>query len=566
MLKTDFRAFIYSFSVSLFAIVGANKAFFCEKNPSEEPLNIQNKTIALYLAKPQTTHAPVKKIALNSLSDIEKAQTPPPAEPKQEIILASNLEPMAIPLEFVEASVIDEVSDVGADKNPQDKIVLADVLYAPNIPLPEQKIEADPIYTPEKGLEIKIIDDPVYLPDEENLAEQKITPPPAPKKEIVEDSSLILARNEKTAEIPLLVTKSDSKISKVQLGSPEDLQHIAYADKNVPIEAMIPEESSVQQKNSTDNKNWNPMSASPWVVAKSTGSKNVFASKNYADKSDKEISDALSINTNKKGVLLTSETAKNLIIPIPEEILNEKDISPRLAYPLASEDKQKEIDINEKIKNSEKLKEAQKKKSEEEKKSKEEEKSVLTAIEDELDKNLFAEPKPVEKKETETVSEQNPGIVNTLTSIFNKPQKPPLESKLFVAEKLKAKREALRKRKHSGGEEVNIMPTEIRLSFQPNKAEISGQTLRWVQAFATKVAQTSGLSLEVRIDGTSTTKLQQKRLNLLYNILTNKGLDHSLINTVFTSRDPNSFILRTIKMENNKQGVNNQKTNRYIQW
>ena len=112
------------------------------------------------------------------------------------------------------------------------------------------------------------------------------------------------------------------------------------------------------------------------------------------------------------------------------------------------------------------------------------------------------------------------------------------------------------------------MPAEIRLAFQPNRAEISGQTLRWIQAFATKTAQTSGMMLEIRIDGTSSTKLQQNRLNLLYNILTNKGVDYSMINTVFTSRDPNSFILRTIasKTDNNNKGVNNQKADRYIQW
>ena len=52
------------------------------------------------------------------------------------------------------------------------------------------------------------------------------------------------------------------------------------------------------------------------------------------------------------------------------------------------------------------------------------------------------------------------------------------------------------------------------------------------------------------------------------NILTNKGVDYSMINTVFTSRDPNSFILRSItpSTDNNKKGVNNQKTDRYIQW
>ena len=44
--------------------------------------------------------------------------------------------------------------------------------------------------------------------------------------------------------------------------------------------------------------------------------------------------------------MLASETAKNLIIPIPEDILNSDDITPQLAYPETSEDKKKEIDIN----------------------------------------------------------------------------------------------------------------------------------------------------------------------------------------------------------------------------
>jgi hypothetical protein len=257
--------------------------------------------------------------------------------------------------------------------------------------------------------------------------------------------------------------------------------------------------------------------------------------------------------------------------------LKEKDISPQLAYPINSDDKQKEIDINEKIKNSEKLKEAekkakeeQKKKDTEDKKAKEAEEPILTPIEDEIDKDMFAEPSSKDKALEETTAkpsdaEQSAGIMDALTSIFNRPQKQSAPSKAKAMDKLKAKRAKL-KRKKSDSSDVTIMPTEIRLSFQPNRAEISGQTLRWVQAFATKVAQTSGMVLEARIDGTSSTQLQQKRLNLLYNILTNKGLDSSSINTVFTSRDPNSFVLRTIKTGDNKQGVNNQKTNRYIQW
>ena len=50
------------------------------------------------------------------------------------------------------------------------------------------------------------------------------------------------------------------------------------------------------------------------------------------------------------------------------------------------------------------------------------------------------------------------------------------------------------------------------------------------KAFAAKAAATPEMTLEVRINGTSSTALQQKRLNLLYNILTNKGVEYSKIN------------------------------------
>ncbi len=99
-----------------------------------------------------------------------------------------------------------------------------------------------------------------------------------------------------------------------------------------------------------------------------------------------------------------------------------------------------------------------------------------------------------------------------------------------------------------------ILPTEIRLSFQPNRAEISGQTLKWIQAFANKTLEDATIGIEIRIDGTNSYALQQKRLNLLHNILTNKGVEYSKINTVFTTREPNSFIIRTIRINSNFNG------------
>ena len=99
MLKTGFKSFIYSFSVSLFVIISTNKVFCHEKNTSSPDLNIRNKTIALYLTSTTPSRAPVKKITLSYLQDLEKLQTDTNHSPQEEVIVASTLEAMDIPLE-----------------------------------------------------------------------------------------------------------------------------------------------------------------------------------------------------------------------------------------------------------------------------------------------------------------------------------------------------------------------------------------------------------------------------------------------------------------------------------
>ena len=99
----------------------------------------------------------------------------------------------------------------------------------------------------------------------------------------------------------------------------------------------------------------------------------------------------------------------------------------------------------------------------------------------------------------------------------------------------------------------SIVPAELRLSFQPNKAEISGQTLKWIYAFADNARDNDDIFIEIRIDGTSSCVLQQKRLNLLSTILRARGVDYRKINTIFTSREPNSFIIRNIRFNTKEE-------------
>ena len=93
-----------------------------------------------------------------------------------------------------------------------------------------------------------------------------------------------------------------------------------------------------------------------------------------------------------------------------------------------------------------------------------------------------------------------------------------------------------------------IIPSELKLSFQPERAEISGQTLRWLKAFS-EAAQREDTYLQVRLDASASTELQKKRLSLLYTIFMNNGVDFKKIDTVFSLTEPNAFIIRTLKLK-----------------
>ena len=217
----------------------------------------------------------------------------------------------------------------------------------------------------------------------------------------------------------------------------------------------------------------------------------------------------------------TAEMVKNILIPIPEDILNDKNLTPQLVSPKKSLDR----------KNTEPEEE--------------------TVAEEEKSGGLFKSLASMFSGSDSNESDE----VTTDEETTEKPKKAKKRKGLFSA---------------FGGDKTptKILPAEMRLSFQPGRAEISGTTLRWIQAFANKVIEDPNVILEVRIDRTSSFELQQKRLNLLHNILTNKGVDYGKINTVFTSREPNSFIIRTLRINenvNNDMPENNKRQSLYYQ-
>ena len=177
--------------------------------------------------------------------------------------------------------------------------------------------------------------------------------------------------------------------------------------------------------------------------------------------------------------------------------------------------------------------------------------------------------KIVPKKPVKSVQESNDkGVLDSISSWFtNKPdvannvstqpikKQPPsyssqeqTESPIFDqrnSDDLAKFYESLQKTR----EEYNqrrIVPTELKLSFQPDRAEISGTTLHWLKLFSESAIENQSF-LQIRLNASTATELQKKRLNLLYTIFMNNGVDFKKVDTVFSLTEPNAFIIRTIK-------------------
>ncbi len=559
MQKTGLKTFAYSFSVSLFAIFVANGVYWHE-HPSKAPeIKIPSKNITLFLKSdatpPSNAQVPVKKIALSVLPDVK--MDIPLAEPDDEIIMADDFSLPEIPLEFsippLEATKNDLKSTLALAENaappPQpisqedediqkpDKIVIPlQVPGSTDIRKP-QKAETPTPKGNAQSNTLPVLDAPLIIAEAAESSSQ------APSSQEKKTAPTILA--EQDVDIPLLpLEKTNDGAAFVQkninIASARASNQVALVDKSIPIHSM--ETSNINVNSATKEPttpSWENMSdkqkdtSSPWLVAKADGAlKNQKMADNDFYKAEApSLKEALSPDISPQGgVKIASETVKNLLIPIPEDILNDENLTPQLSY------------------------------SPQNSQSKEPLQTEKAASTDVASKSTPPSELPTPP---ESSDERKNKLLSSLDAIFSAKNKkePSLPQTVNTATSSRKKTE-----KANIGK---IMPTEMRLSFQPNRAEISGQTLRWIQAFAAKAAEDRDMSIEIRIDGTAAMDLQQKRLNLLHNILADKGVEYSKINTVFTQREPNSFIIKTIT-HNRQKGVNrniNKAANgHYISW
>ena len=487
-MKKITKSFCSSFVVSLSAIFIADKLVMPTPTPAYTEVKLPQKNIALFIEKTnmrlpaQTT----KKVAESNLQNIAK---------KREIIMIKQKE-------------LDDV--LAAYQEAEDNIKIAEASQIP-IEADETPVVAD-ISVPES-----IVPESIISPPDKKVTEVSTNIPSETlaKNEVVQE----LIKPEKTEPLQKLEI-ADNDIIPIENGSGmisnSKIEIMENAPKNQV--AMIGELDPVGENSALKalkeekvekTKEWNAMEDSPWVVAKANQSaKNNKAVEDFSSsKTEAEITNLLEPSKLEEGESVqTARVMKNILIPIPEDILNEENLEPQLV--------------------------SSKKKTE--------------------------KPKEAED-DVEDTSSKKKSFLKNIASIFgggsNKDNNETGDSAVNSGKKLNYT-------KYKNKSVPKILPAEMKLSFQPNRAQISGQTLRWIQAFALKAAENPDVVLEIRIDKNSSYALQQRRLELLHTILGSKGIDENKINTVFTSREPNSFIIRTLRINDEVQNSSKNNKNR----
>lgn len=531
MSKTGLKTFVFSFGLTLSAILGIDKAFFYTPETSKEALKIPRKNITLFfnhthpIAVSSQTE-PVDEVVLKTpefkSEELKIAQSIPDFPDTfvvREDLLTPEKDEIPIQVSALENTVSSESPEMQfSDKQDMPDVPLVYSGTEKNIQsvgnaqkeLPEEKnsqqeksiaINAD-IPTSAKPIdEAQLMKQPVIIQGTrqiikiDNLKEHREKTEKL-KKDNASELDVLLAK--KTEEIPLQDDKNVLKgKDKPQL--PQNNQ-IASLGGEIPLaEAEKQAKSEAKAKENWQTMEERHQGENPWVVARGSRFvknkqllKEEFSSENAQKKADA----LLPQKKEEKSVKVAVQD--NILIPIPQEILDEDNLVPTLG-------------------------------------------------DDEV------KDPPVKK-----VKKKAKSLFDSITSVFSK------ENKQKAIKNIKEKSD---KNKKAGkqDDDFQILPTEIRLSFQPNKAEISGQTLRWVQAFAKKAADDDNVGLEIRIDGAKSFELQQRRLNLLYNILKLNGVPYQKINTLFVDREPNSFVMRTVKILKEKEIKEDNSWKKYYQ-
>lgn len=591
------KNFILSFLFSLLAVVGVNKVFTSapEDTATSTKSPLKTQSISLFSVPADSQKKTVNNTidvseidkltasVLHNIPDTEKAPEvaigslpPPPPDATQHVITAADLPGLTPTLEntadlinsqaemkkkstsdlpkavknkvntdLAAAQEIvlekENVITVAKVDNDYEKsgIVYADISDTFETETAEPAKESNVVYAPET-------DDDIAPKEKILLAESKPALPDINKSNVIEEGGIPLTEGSETLHSHINVAQS-ANAAQIAMLEPNNLVSTIetddFTEEKTLAEADLKQNEWTQMSEQSEND-------SPWVVAKGNKfAKNQAVVEYFAEeeqkaevraaednlaqkaaKSDeKKVTEALKPEgkaESEKETKVAYQMIQNLLIPIPEDIMNDTNLTPQLT---ASPDDKKADDT-----------------------------------EKEAEKNAAKKTAVDESKLND--DEKQSGLFKSIASWFSSDKDGEQNGSQPTTKKTAKKKSGIDFFGFVSGDDngqgtTQILPAELRLSFQPNRAEISGQTLRWIHAFADSARDNDDMYIEIRIDGTSSFALQKKRLNLLSTILANRGVDFRKINIVFTSREPNSFIIRNIRFNNDEEVVVNQNSN-----
>lgn len=539
MPNFGWKCFIGSFLFSLAAVYASSKLYFLlpiehDVSPLNSDFeNIETKNIDLF-ANVEETNPIIDKF--NKLNQTDKPSSAP-------VAIKNNLS---------ELSTADEVSKNISET--QTALNDKNILYAPDDDFDDVLENTSEVNEPTNSEA-----DKAFVLKESSLEENSESTL-SQSTEVAENSvdeeplQIADASEAKPFTIPL-AHNFQATPQNVSISHEAENSQVALASDNVRIQnlgtinkiasASIETNSTPEQQQAVENQD------DPWTTAM-VGNSHI--TKNKIDDFQKQHADEVNALDKEKTVAAKSpnekkvayKMVKNILIPIPEEIANDKNLTPQLSY---SEENKK---LSEKLKKS----------------------GVLASNDNEPDNKKPQEttPTPNQSQDESTESNKEPGTTSLTDSIaawFSTPvskDKDTTKTESKDLAKESSQSSAFSRLLGLGAKkDSNIAPSELKLSFQPNRAEISGQTLDWLKAFSLNAVNNDDVFIEIRIDGSSSFELQQKRLNLLYSILINNGVDYNKINIIFTDREPNSFIIRNIRYAS-EDDANKARKKAYSPW
>ena len=288
----------------------------------------------------------------------------------------------------------------------------------------------------------------------------------------------------------------------------------------------------------------------PWDVAETANkhiNKNTYGVKSEPLQQDVTLPDAETSDDKQVAYKLQP----NILIPIPEDILNDDNLTPQFST------SQENLKLEQRLRDERQLPELKPEERISNKPAKQNKRteSTIQSIDDEKDfdsdANFETSEEDVEtsKKLSDNVAAWFDGVRSKVTGSDEKKSAPKAKKNT------KEKHSSIFQRLLGSKDEQNIVPTELKLSFQPNRAEISGQTLDWLHAFADNAVSDENIVVEIRVDRSASHEVQQRRLKLLYKILADNGVEPQKVNIMFTDREPNSFIIRNVRYVTDEQRV-----------